>query len=325
PYTPLSASVHPPPPLLTTPPYSRPPIARRPAAAGASLAQPPPPLLLLGPDAEQPAGAGSGSPDDGAAQSTCSGGEDGDRYRDFAARATAVIRQTAATVRGEHRARHAALDSDSQYAAGLLRDLRAERDAAQVEADRYQAVVDECQAADAREAALQQRVACTVSLQLAARATAAAMGAGRDGRPCSSDADAAALSAEYRELRRRASVYEHGSRRLAAEYAQLAATVTPWARAPARAPARALGRADDPMAVLDELLGSLRHPRQSPLLPDDADAADVHAATAALAADEERVRKLERVVAAACGDVPLDRVRTAVGPVLSVLNTGSTL
>ncbi|KAJ2484656.1 Transcription factor mbp1 [Coemansia sp. RSA 2320] len=45
----------------------------------------------------------------------------------------------------------------------------------------------------------------------------------------------------------------------------------------------------------------------------------------ALRADEQRLHKLERVVAAACGDLPLDRVRTVVGPVLSVLNNGSAL
>ncbi|KAJ2710755.1 hypothetical protein H4R19_003588 [Coemansia spiralis] len=327
PYTPLSAASmhhhHYHQPSLLTPPNSRPPVARRLAnGAGAQPGQAglPPPLLLLT-DAAR-------GPHDESARAACGSGSD--RYSDFTACAMAAIQQAAADVRDEHHTRRTALDSDARYATGLLLDLRAERDTAQAEADRYATVAAECQAAGAREAELQRRVECTVGLQQAARATAGAMSAARTHTPAASDGgyDVSALRAEYRELRWRAAVYEHGSRRLAGEYAQLAATVTPWVRSPAQTLAQLLGaHPDDTMAVLGELLGTARHPRKPMLLQDvaDAEAADVRAVGAALAADEERLRKLERVVAAACGDVPLDRVRTAVGPVLSVLNHGSTL
>ncbi|KAJ2428175.1 hypothetical protein IWW41_003646, partial [Coemansia sp. RSA 2522] len=57
----------------------------------------------------------------------------------------------------------------------------------------------------------------------------------------------------------------------------------------------------------------------------DAEEADVQAIARVLRSEEQRLAKLERVVAAACGDLPIDRVRTVVGPVLSVLNNGNTL
>ncbi|KAJ1731956.1 Transcription factor mbp1 [Coemansia biformis] len=259
-------------------------------------------------------------------------GGEGDRYSTFASRATAAIQQAAADVRLEHRARKIALDEDTRYAAGLLLELRTERDTAQAEVSGYEAVASECCTAGAREAALQRRVECTVNLQQTARATAAAMSAACRDQPAdgaaSPAADADALRAEYRGLQRRAAAYEHESRLLAGEYAQLAAVVKPWPRQSALSLAGLLGASadalhgDDPIAVLSELLGTVRHPQ---LRTVDADADDVRAVNAALDADEERVHKLERVVAAACGDVPLDRVRTAVGPVLSVLNHGSTL
>ncbi|KAJ2780875.1 Transcription factor mbp1 [Coemansia javaensis] len=250
-----------------------------------------------------PHSAGPGRAEPPRWQTAGDGDGDGepDRYDAFA-------QQAAAEVRAEHRARARALDEDTRYAAGLLLELSAERASADRAAASHAAVAADCASAAAREAALRRQVECAVSLCQAARATAAI--AERANSPAS-PASPETLHAEHRELRRRARAFRHEAQRLAAEYARLAAAVRPCAL---------------PGGLDPDLGADLRLDLGLDLgLWPDADAAEVQAERAALAGEEQRLRKMERVVAAACGDVPLDRVRTVVGPVLSVLNHGNTL
>ncbi|KAJ2824983.1 Transcription factor mbp1, partial [Coemansia sp. 'formosensis'] len=214
----------------------------------------------------------------------------GDRYDAAARKAAGLVCSATDELRRDHQQRRRAVDADTEYAAQLLLELRSERDAACADADVYAAVAEQFDAARNVERALRRRVEQTVGLQHAARSSTLI----QESSSTSSDPaahvtkDAAAaveLRAEYERLRARAVAYEHESRVLGGEYAELAGVVRPWSRG----------------VGMDE-------------------AEDTAALCAALEAEEQRLHKFERVVSAACGDLTLDRVRTVVGPVLSVLN-----
>ncbi|KAJ1877626.1 hypothetical protein LPJ66_012064, partial [Kickxella alabastrina] len=238
-----------------------------------------------------------------------------DRYEHAALRAGELVRAAADEMRRVHRVRGDVLDADMRRAAALLLELRAEHADAVVRARDYGRVAGECVAAARREAELKRRIEAAVNLQQAARALAAAERAGgglADGaappvesasptesaspaEPSSpAESSSPALMQRALELRRANAAYEAESRRLAREYAELAAVVRPWPAA-------------------DEDAGA------------DAEAADLLAMRAVLRGEEERLHKMERVVAAACGGLSMEKVRNVVGPVLSVLNNGNTL
>ncbi|KAJ2739539.1 hypothetical protein H4R23_000385 [Coemansia sp. Cherry 401B] len=253
----------------------------------------------------------------------------GDRYSAFAAQAAHAIQRAASDMRREHQQQLRQIDDDTRFAAKLLLELRSERDATQASAQGYQDVEQRCVRAKAREEQLIQRVESAVNLQQSARASLAVSRAAPES---AAGADPQALRAEYRRLRQQAQSYEHESRRLACEYAELAAAVRPWARPPALSAVDMFAEGAGPAAAgsepgggpagaaADERLGWAD--RGSGV---DAEAAEAQAIAAVLQAEERRLGKLERVVSAACGDLSLDRVRTVVGPVLSVLNNGNTL
>ncbi|KAJ2757291.1 Transcription factor mbp1 [Coemansia pectinata] len=211
----------------------------------------------------------------------------GDRYEAAARKAAGLICAATDELRRGHQQQHRAVDADTEYAAQLLLELSSERDAACADADIYAAVAQQCDAARNAETTLRRKVEQTVGLQHAARS---AMLIHESGPVAQTTKDAAELRAEYARLRARAAAYEHESRVLGGEYAELTGVVRPWAT----------GAGGD-------------------------EAEDTAALCAVLEAEEQRLHKLERVVAAACGDLSLDRVRTVVGPVLSVLNNGNTL
>ncbi|KAJ2658759.1 Transcription factor mbp1 [Coemansia sp. RSA 1199] len=222
-----------------------------------------------------------------------------DRYSELAARAASVMRTAAADMRREHAQEKRQVDEDTRYAATLLLELRAERDTASAAARDEQMVTEQCAQAAALEKQLQRKIEGVVNLQQGTRhvTIGRAESLGDLG-------DLAEMLDEYRAQRAQAQAYERSSQQLAREFAGLVGVVSPWARAPPRG--------------LVELFAD---PGQVP----DAEEADVQAIARVLRSEEQRLAKLERVVAAACGDLPIDRVRTVVGPVLSVLNNGNTL
>ncbi|KAJ1645637.1 Transcription factor mbp1 [Coemansia asiatica] len=237
-----------------------------------------------------------------------------DRYDEAVASTTKIISAAAAELRHEHRQQQAAIDADTQQAAVLLLDLRREHEAAQQTASQAQAVHMQCQDAQVREAQLKRQIKQAVNLQQAARFALVMQQQPARPEPQTPNGDP---RAELRALRQSALAYEQAGRRLASEYADLAAMVRPWPRPPL------LSHFDgDDSGAMRVPSGSSRH---SPSSVVDSEAADVQAITAVLAVEEQRLQKFERVVAAACGDLSLDKVRTVVEPVLSVLNNGNTL
>ncbi|KAJ2157763.1 Transcription factor mbp1 [Coemansia sp. RSA 552] len=257
----------------------------------------------------------------------------GDRYDSFAARAASVIRRTAAVARSEHQSLQRRIDDDTRYAAKLLLELRTERDAASAEALGIEQISEEYKEADSREQVLRGKVEAAINLQQAARsarAVAIAEAAGSTNQP-DDDSSAESLQAEYRRLRQSVESYESESRQLAKEYAELTSVVKPWPRPPALSLVDLFGEGsnDDDDDDLESgarpwsrLIGNGNGKTAADVA--DAEIADVQAINAMLRIEEERLGKFERVVSAACGDLPLDRVRTVVGPVLSVLNQGNT-
>ncbi|KAJ2688302.1 Transcription factor mbp1 [Coemansia spiralis] len=211
----------------------------------------------------------------------------GDRYEAAARKAASLACTATDELRRGHQQQRRAIDADTEYAAQLLLELRSERDAAWADADGYAAVAQQCDSARNVEARLRRRVEQTVGLQHAARAAMLIQETAPSG---AVERDAAGLRGEYARLRAGAVAYEHSARALGSEYAELSGVVGPWTRC----------------AGGDE-------------------SGDTAGLYTVLEAEEQRLHKLERVVAAACGDLSLDRVRTVVGPVLSVLNNGNTL
>ncbi|KAJ2415426.1 Transcription factor mbp1 [Coemansia sp. RSA 2530] len=211
----------------------------------------------------------------------------GDRYEAAARKAASLACTATDELRRGHQQQRRAIDADTEYAAQLLLELRSERDAAWADADGYAAVAQQCDSARNVEARLRRRVEQTVGLQHAARAAMLIQETAPSG---AVERDAAGLRGEYARLRAGAVAYEHSARALGSEYAELSGVVGPWTRC----------------AGGDE-------------------SEDTAGLYTVLEAEEQRLHKLERVVAAACGDLSLDRVRTVVGPVLSVLNNGNTL
>ncbi|KAJ2496408.1 Transcription factor mbp1 [Coemansia sp. RSA 1972] len=222
-----------------------------------------------------------------------------DRYSELAARAACVMRTAAAGMRREHVQERRQVDEDTRYAATLLLELRAERDTAEAAARDEQMVTEQCAQAAALEKQLQLKIEGVVNLQQGTRHVTIGKG-----ESLGESSGLAEMLDEYRAQRMQAQSYERSSQQLAREFAGLVGVVSPWARAPPRG--------------LVELFAD---PGQVP----DAEEADVQAIARVLRTEELRLAKLERVVAAACGDLPIDRVRTVVGPVLSVLNNGNTL
>ncbi|KAJ2888619.1 hypothetical protein GGI21_006704, partial [Coemansia aciculifera] len=215
-----------------------------------------------------------------------------DRYEAAARRAAGLLSAATENMRRDHQQQRRAVDADTEYAAQLLLELRTERDAACADAEAYAAVAQQCSAARHIEAALRRRVEQTVELQHVARSAKKLVHQETEEEVEDSSSPVSSglseLRAEYAMLRARAVAFERSSRELGREYAELAGVVRPWATAGG----------------------------------DEAD--DTAALSVVLQAEEQRLHKLERVVAAACGDLSLDRVRTVVGPVLSVLNSGAT-
>ncbi|KAJ2557497.1 hypothetical protein EV175_001309 [Coemansia sp. RSA 1933] len=238
-----------------------------------------------------------------------------DQYATAAGHAEQIIRSSTSAMRSKHRAESHAVESDIEYAAQLLLELSGERDSERMRAREHDAVVGECAAADHAEHSLKRKIEHVVGLQQTARASVALRHTppqAPDG-----DADAQALLAEYAQLRRSIGSYENESQRLAGEYAELAAVVRPWARPPALSLLNMFSES----AGIDADAG----PAVRETAAIDAETAEIKAINAVLAAEQQRVHKLERVVSAACGDLTLDKVRTVVGPVLSVLNNGNAL
>ncbi|KAJ2444660.1 Transcription factor mbp1 [Coemansia sp. RSA 2424] len=221
-----------------------------------------------------------------------------DRYEAAARRASGLMCAATDDMRREHQQQRCTIDADTEYAAQLLLELRSERDAACADADAYAAVAQQCDTARRVEDTMRRRVEQTVGLQHVARTSKLVQEASSSSsspvvaaRPATTAGAPERLLAEYAMLRARAADYEHSSRVLGHEYAELASVVRPWATPG--------GGGED-------------------------EAEDTAALCVVLQAEEQRLHKLERVVAAACGDLTLDRVRTVVGPVLSVLNSGAT-
>ncbi|PIA14352.1 hypothetical protein COEREDRAFT_82862 [Coemansia reversa NRRL 1564] len=257
-----------------------------------------------------------------------------DPYTRFASQAADIIRQSAADMRKDHLQAQRVIDEDTKYAAKLLLDLRSERDSAQTTAKEYQGFSEKCVDLQDREHMLRRKVECAVNVQMSARVTTAAIAQHQYQhslpRRTGSSSDVDELRAEYQMLRQSAASYEHHSRRLASEYAELTSVVKPWAR-PVLTALFSVAESseedrDDAMSMLGKLLGTATaHYRPKRPLYNDPEVSDVNAIKAVLETEELRLQKLESVVSAACGDMPLDRVRSVVGPVLSLLNNGNTL
>ncbi|KAJ2786283.1 Transcription factor mbp1 [Coemansia interrupta] len=249
-----------------------------------------------------------------------------DRYNAVAVSASELITTATLELQRDHKRQQAAIDADTEHAASLLLDLRREHESTQQTARSAQAVIDQLDAAQQREQHLKRCVEHAVNLQQAARIAAVMQtptkaATNSQEHKSSSEED---LRAELHSLRRQAQMYELKSRELASEYADLAALVRPWPRPPALTLFESEEGAGSRVPSLSSsALSSTRHSPSSSVA--DAETADVKAITAALAAEERRLQKFERVVEAACGDLTLDKVRTVVGPVLSVLNNGNTL
>ncbi|KAJ2079699.1 Transcription factor mbp1 [Coemansia sp. RSA 988] len=260
-----------------------------------------------------------------------------DSYARFASEAAKIIHQSAADMRKEHLQAQRVIDEDTKYAAKLLLELRSERDSAQMAVRDNQAIEEECVYQQNREQDLRCKVEYAVNLRMSTHATAAAIAQNQyqhtlprrgSGGSSISSKDVEELRAEYQMLRQSAASYEHHSQRMATEYAELASVVKPWI-CPGGLSEK-IGAAeeghDDAMSMLGKLLGTAAtHYRPKRPQYNDPEIIDVNAIKAALESEEHRLRKLESVVSAACGDLPLDRVRSVVGPVLSLLNNGNTL
>ncbi|KAJ1945238.1 hypothetical protein EC988_005803 [Linderina pennispora] len=241
-------------------------------------------------------------------------------------------------MRKEHEAQRKALDDDSEYAAQLLLELSTERDTLKEETAVHEKLAAHCEQIRDQELSLKHRISSVICLQQSARASlgiqpslTASTTPAVPGSPLTEKASDEDLRSEYLRLRSQANGYHTNSLKLADEYAELASVVKPWPRPPALS---LVGMFDDDndstLSNNDSLWtqkratnGSLRKHRE--VVGISSESADVQAINAALEVDEQRLMKFERVVAAACGDMTLDRVRDVVGPVLSVLNNGNTL
>ncbi|KAJ1665652.1 Transcription factor mbp1 [Coemansia sp. RSA 1646] len=247
-----------------------------------------------------------------------------DQYDAAAGRAEEIIRSSTTTMRNKHKAESRALDNDIEYAAQMLLELSGERDSEKVRAREYSAIVGECVAADRTENSLKRKIEHVVGLQQSARASVALRHSqASPPRVERDDAGIEALMAEYAQLRQSVDGYQRQSRKLAGEYAELAAVVRPWARPPVLSLLDMFSDGAE-AAAADGDIGPAAHAvRETAAI--DAESAEIKAINAVLETEQQRVHKLERVVSAACGDLTLDKVRTVVGPVLSVLNNGNTL
>ncbi|KAJ2679166.1 Transcription factor mbp1 [Coemansia spiralis] len=285
-----------------------------------------------------------------------------DRYDSVTSKAIEMIRLSTADMRKTHQAEQREVDNDIEYAAHLLLELGNERDVVQLRAQEYYNIEAQRGEAECEECVLKRKIECAIGLQQSARTAAVVMqhmqNAESPDSPSrtqenkrSSDTDMDALRAEYALLKRSIGGYRQKSQNLASEYAQLTAVVKPWARPPTLSLLGMFGEDRDgyeaqhtadgfgageggtsssssSSSSVSEIAsmgkgGKLRAVRETLVI--DSESAEVKAINAVLEAEEQRLQKLERVVSAACGDLTLDKVRTVVGPVLSVLNNGNTL
>ncbi|KAJ2659063.1 Transcription factor mbp1 [Coemansia sp. RSA 1200] len=248
-----------------------------------------------------------------------------DQYLCAVERAEGLVRSSVSAIRARHQAESRAVEGDIEYAAQLLLELSGERDGEKARANDHGKAERETAEAEQAERCLKRKIEHVVGLQQSARASAALRcGTSVRGAPASVEE----LKAEYSRLRRSVDGYERETRRLASEYASLAAVVRPWARPPALSLVRLFGgdAAEAEAEAEAEAAEEETEVEAEMSPPIDAEAAEIKAIHAVLETEQQRVHKLERVVAAACGDhLTLDKVRTVVGPVLSVLNNGNTL
>ncbi|KAJ2751425.1 hypothetical protein H4S06_004147 [Coemansia sp. BCRC 34490] len=246
-----------------------------------------------------------------------------DRYLCAVERAEGLVRSSVSEIRARHQAESRAVEGDIEYAAQLLLELSGERDSEKARANDHGKAESETAAAEQAERSLKRKIEHVVGLQQSARASAALR---RGVSVRSAPASVEELKAEYSQLRRSVDGYERETRRLASEYASLAAVVRPWARPPALSLVRLFGGDAAEAEAEAEAAEEETEVEADMSPPIDAEAAEIKAIHAVLETEQQRVHKLERVVAAACGDhLTLDKVRTVVGPVLSVLNNGNTL
>ncbi|KAI8322256.1 hypothetical protein GQ54DRAFT_260274 [Martensiomyces pterosporus] len=268
------------------------------------------------------------------------------RYDVAASQAVDIIRSSTMELRKQHESQLRQVDEDAEYAAQLLLELRTERDNLQLESAKYQELSLECSEAGSLESMLKSKVNSAINMQQSARASiilqhSAASPLTSASSPSLDGSSTANLRSEYLRLKREAEVYQENSLKLATEYSGLAAVVKPWPRPPALSLVGMFGDGGSAEGHISSDVrlhgsGALAHhgrggvsgskPRAiREIAVIDSESADVKAISSALEVDEQRLRKFERVVSAACGDLSLDRVRNVVGPVLSVLNNGNTL
>ncbi|KAJ1965016.1 Transcription factor mbp1, partial [Dipsacomyces acuminosporus] len=248
-----------------------------------------------------------------------------------ASKAVDIIRSATAEMRNQHESQLQQVDEETEYAAQLLLELRTERDDLQQESHNLRLVSQICSETLDLEGVLQNKVKNVINLQQSARASVilqhtsgSPLTAGSSPNP-ENGTDTAELRAEYLRLQREVEAYHENSLKLADEYSGLAAVVKPWPRPPALS---LVGMFDEEDVASDNSSASGHGKGHVPFSSNkpravreiaviDSESADLQAINAALDMDEQRLRKFENVVSAACGDLPLDRVRDVVGPVLS--------
>ncbi|KAJ2583268.1 hypothetical protein EV177_010190, partial [Coemansia sp. RSA 1804] len=205
-------------------------------------------------------------------------------------RAEGLVRSSVSEIQARHQAESRAVEGDIEYAAQLLLELSGERDGEKARANDHGKAERETAAAEQAERSLKRKIEHVVGLQQSARASAALR---RGVSVRDAPASVEELKAEYSQLRRSVDGYERETRRLASEYASLAAVVRPWARPPALSLVRLFGgdaAEAEAEAVEEETEAEADMPP-----PIDAEAAEIKAIHAVLETEQQRVHKLERV------------------------------
>lgn len=250
-----------------------------------------------------------------------------DPYEKAISKMSQLFRNSIKDMRTDHKDIKHQLHLDTQLAMKELQALKTDRDAAKVKAGRFEEIARQCQEAEEAETDLRRKVAVVIGLQQSTRASlvlqpsclAAATKSCKHIEPKSDQNDLDALRAEHKWLKQQAEYYERESLELAKEYSELTAAVPPWDRSEDDSSTNE--RLSLTSILWNEQSDGDREIRETAVA--ESESADVKDIERALKVDKERFDKLERVVAAACGDLPLDKMHTVVGSVLSVLNNGN--
>ncbi|KAJ1679291.1 transcriptional regulator swi6, partial [Spiromyces aspiralis] len=272
------------------------------------------------------------------------GGKHANCYEEVCERAVEMFRRFTRETREHHRRNWSMLEEDAQYAAKLLEDLKEERDATLEDVRALSELASGYDEVHRLEKELVSKLSGVIALRQVARSVKAFK---LEGAEQSHNEDVGEMELALEKLRSRESAYAESNFEMSQRYAEYLAVVKHWE---ARDGGEDWGqqqvnssdddeedeRASEISEMQEQQIQERRRRRRrrrrqthseqgverctsdsAEMLEDER--AEIDALTSSLRRDEERLRKLERVMAAACGNVPVDMVHETVQPVLEVM------